>query len=88
MDIVDVGHGALPVGLVITEEKKGSRTTHGSPCCSVFARQIDHIVCEPERDALGRKISERNCLAVDGLTIAVLADELAVLSALTVNFHT
>jgi hypothetical protein len=41
----------------------------------VFAGQIDRIVLEPESDALGRKVSERNRLAEGDVVVAVLAGE-------------
>jgi hypothetical protein len=40
----------------------------------MFARQIDHVVCEVEDDFVEREVGELNVLAIYDVVVAVGAD--------------
>jgi hypothetical protein len=42
---------------------------------SMFTWQVDHAVRKPQRDFVERKIGELNKLGIDGVVVAIFADE-------------
>src|SRR3954469_226653 len=63
-----------PVRFRDCRKEKGSRAKT-APRSSVFARQINHIIGEPQRHALFGEVRERDRLGENRVVVAVLAGE-------------